>query len=122
MIVVPFFSLVLTVIFAHAILEPIGWKIGSAISSIVYSGITGDFRVIFGAIFGFIYAPLIITGLHHMTNAIENAATQEINVPAWISSWLGVTEPAIFAVNIPRLWPLMAGMCGCHLRIDNYNC
>ena len=139
MIVVPFCSLLLTVIAAHFVLGPIGWKIGSAISSVVYSGITGDFRVIFGAIFGFIYAPLVITGLHHMTNAIDlqliadyggtmlwpmialsniaqgsavlgmmylqkkNAAAQEINVPAWVSCWLGVTEPAIFAVNIPRL-------------------
>ncbi len=71
MIVVPFCSLLLTVIAAHFVLGPIGWKIGSAISSVVFSGITGDFRVIFGAIFGFIYAPLIITGLHHMTNAID---------------------------------------------------
>ena len=71
MIVVPFCSLVLTVCAAHFVLGPIGWKIGSAISSVVFSGITGDFRVIFGAIFGFIYAPLVITGLHHMTNAID---------------------------------------------------
>ena len=67
MIVVPFCSLVLAVIAAHAILGPIGWAIGTKISSIVYSGITGDFRVIFGAIFGFVYAPLVITGLHHMS-------------------------------------------------------
>lgn len=71
MIVVPFCSLVLTVCAAHFVLGPIGWKIGSAISAVVFSGITGDFRVIFGAIFGFIYAPLVITGLHHMTNAID---------------------------------------------------
>lgn len=148
MIVVPFCSLLLTVIAAHFVLGPIGWKIGSAISSVVFSGITGDFRVIFGAIFGFIYAPLVITGLHHMTNAIDlqliadyggtmlwpmialsniaqgsavlgmmylqrkNAAAQEINVPAWVSCWLGVTEPAIFGVNIPRLFPLICGMTG----------
>ena len=148
MIVVPFCSLLLTVIAAHVVLGPIGWKIGSAISSVVFSGITGDFRVIFGAIFGFIYAPLVITGLHHMTNAIDlqliadyggtmlwpmialsniaqgsavlgmmylqrkNAQAQEINVPAWVSCWLGVTEPAIFGVNIPRLFPLICGMTG----------
>ncbi len=148
MIIVPFCSLLLTVVAAHFVLGPIGWKIGSAISSVVFSGITGDFRVIFGAIFGFIYAPLVITGLHHMTNAIDlqliadyggtmlwpmialsniaqgsavlgmmylqrkNAAAQEINVPAWVSCWLGVTEPAIFGVNIPRLFPLICGMTG----------
>ena len=42
----------------------------------------------------------------------KNAAAQEINVPAWVSCWLGVTEPAIFGVNIPRIFPLFAGMCG----------
>lgn len=71
MIVVPFCSLVLAVVAAHFILGPIGWKIGSAISSLVFAGITGSFRVVFGAVFGFIYAPLVITGLHHMSNAID---------------------------------------------------
>lgn len=148
MIVVPFCSLVLTVIAAHFILGPIGWKIGTAISSVVFAGITGDFRVIFGAIFGFIYAPLVITGLHHMTNAIDlqliadfggtalwpmialsniaqgsavlgmmylqrkNAAAQEVNVPSWISCWLGVTEPAIFGVNLPKMFPFICAMTG----------
>ena len=40
------------------------------IPAIVYAGISGSFRVVFGAIFGFVYAPLVITGLHHMSNAI----------------------------------------------------
>lgn len=70
MIVVPFCSLLLSVIAAHFVLGPIGWKIGSAVSSVVFSGITGSFQAVFAAIFGFIYAPLVITGLHHMTNAI----------------------------------------------------
>ena len=67
MIVVPFCSLVLTVIAAHFIVGPIGWQIGSAISNVVYAGITGSFKVVFGAIFGFVYAPLVITGLHHIS-------------------------------------------------------
>ena len=71
MVVVPFCSLLLSVVAAHFILGPIGWKIGSAISSVVYAGITGSFKVVFGAVFGFVYAPLVITGLHHMTNAID---------------------------------------------------
>lgn len=33
---------------------------------------TGSFRLIFAAIFGFAYAPLVITGLHHMSNAIDS--------------------------------------------------
>ena len=71
MIVVPFLSLLLAVMASHFVLGPIGWKIGSVISSAVFAGITGSFKVLFGAIFGFVYAPLVITGLHHMSNAID---------------------------------------------------
>ncbi|MGN0268373.1 MAG: PTS system trehalose-specific EIIBC component [Lachnospiraceae bacterium] len=148
MIVVPFCSLLLAVIAAHFVLGPIGWKIGSAISSVVYAGITGSFKVVFGAIFGFVYAPLVITGLHHMTNAIDlqliadyggtmlwpmialsniaqgsavlgmialqrkNTEAQEVNVPACISCYLGVTEPAIFGVNLKHVFPFVCGMIG----------
>ena len=71
MIVVPFCSLLLAVMAAHFVLGPIGWKIGSWISNFVYAGITGPLRLLFGAVFGFFYAPLVITGLHHMSNAID---------------------------------------------------
>ena len=148
MIVVPFCSLVLSVIIAHTVLGPIGWKIGSVISDVVYAGISGSFRVVFGAIFGFVYAPLVITGLHHMSNAIDmqliadfggtmlwpmialsniaqgsavlgmiylqrkNAAAQEVNVPSCISCYLGVTEPAMFGVNLKYHFPFVCGMIG----------
>ena len=71
MILVPFCSLVLAVMAAHFILGPIGWKIGEWISAFVMAGISGNFRVLFGAVFGLLYAPLVITGLHHMSNAID---------------------------------------------------
>ena len=61
MIVVPFCSLTLAVMAAHFILGPIGWKIGDGIAFVVQAGISGKFRVLFGAIFGFVYAPLVIT-------------------------------------------------------------
>lgn len=70
MIVVPFLSLLLSVIAAHFVLGPVGWKVGAAVSAVVFAGITGTFKVVFGAVFGVIYAPLVITGLHHMSNAI----------------------------------------------------
>lgn len=148
MIVVPFCSLLLAVVAAHFVLGPIGWKLGSAISAVVYAGISGSFRVVFGAIFGFIYAPLVITGLHHMSNAIDmqliadfggtmlwpmialsniaqgsavlgviflqrkNASAQEVNIPACISCYLGVTEPAMFGVNMKLQFPFFCGMVG----------
>lgn len=148
MIVVPFCSLLLSVMAAHFILGPIGWKIGEAISSVVFTGITGTFKVVFGAVFGVIYAPLVITGLHHMSNAIDlqliadyggtmlwpmialsniaqgsavlgmvwlqrkDTKAQEVNIPACISCYLGVTEPAIFGVNLKKGFPFICGMIG----------
>lgn len=148
MIVVPFFALLLSVMAAHFVLGPIGWKIGSAISAVVYAGITGSLRVVFGAVFGTFYAPLVITGLHHMSNAIDlqliadyggtmlwpmialsniaqgsavlgmiylqrkNAEAQEVNIPASISCYLGVTEPAMFGVNLKFVFPFVCGMVG----------
>ncbi|RKJ76449.1 PTS trehalose transporter subunit IIBC [Butyricicoccus sp. 1XD8-22] len=148
MIVVPFCSLLLSVMAAHFILGPIGWKIGSVISSVVYAGISGSFKVAFGAVFGFVYAPLVITGLHHMSNAIDmqliadfegtmlwpmialsniaqgsavlgmiflqrkDADAQEVNVPSCISCYLGVTEPAMFGVNLKHSFPFLCGMIG----------
>ncbi len=101
------------------------------------------------AVFGLLYAPLVMTGLHHMTNAIDsqllntpahstilwpmialsniaqgssvlamsvlqkkNERAQQINVPACISCYLGVTEPALFGVNLKYVFPLVCGMIG----------
>lgn len=148
MIVVPFCSLLLSVMAAHFILGPVGWKLGEIISSLVFAGITGTFKTVFGAVFGTIYAPLVITGLHHMSNAIDlqliadyggtmlwpmialsniaqgsavlgmiwlqrkDPEAQEVNIPACISCYLGVTEPAIFGVNLKKGFPFVCGMIG----------
>ena len=42
----------------------------------------------------------------------KNAAAQEVNVPAWVSCYLGVTEPAIFGVNLKYFFPFICGMTG----------
>ena len=147
MIVVPFFSLVLSVIIAHTVVGPIGWRIGDAISNVVYAGLTGNLRWIFAPIFGFLYAPLVITGLHHMTNAIDttlanqfegtmlwpmialsniaqasavlamivlqkNERDRQVSIPACISGYMGVTEPALFGVNLKAGFPFVCGMIG----------
>lgn len=151
MIFVPFFALLISIIVAHTIIGPIGWRIGSAISSVVYSGLTSSFRFVFAAIFGFFYSPLVITGLHHMSNAVDleligkfgstllwpmialsniaqgsavlgviyldkkNEKLKEVAVPSAISCYLGVTEPAMFGVNIKYRFPFLAAMIGSSL-------
>lgn len=148
MIVVPFCSLVPSVIIAHTIVGPIGWKIGDAIANVVYNGLMSPFGVVFAGVFGLLYAPIVMTGLHHMTNAIDSQLTnlydgtilwpmialsniaqgsavlamsvlqkkneraQQVNIPACISCYLGVTEPALFGVNLKYGFPLICGMAG----------
>ncbi|OUP08446.1 PTS system trehalose-specific EIIBC component [Collinsella sp. An2] len=148
MIVVPFMSLVPAVFIAHLVVGPIGWAIGNAIADVVNWGLSSDFRVVFAALFGALYAPLVMTGLHHMTNAIDtqlvnnlgyttlwpmialsniaqgsavlamivlqkkNERAQQVNIPACVSCYLGVTEPALFGVNLKYKFPLLCGMVG----------
>ncbi|MBF0934400.1 MAG: PTS transporter subunit EIIC, partial [Abiotrophia defectiva] len=151
MILVPFLALVPAVILAHTVLGPIGWTIGSWIAAVVKAGLTGTFSWLFGAVFGAFYAPLVITGLHHMTNAIDSELIanfngtglwpmialsniaqgsavlavwwltrkdeeqNQITVPSAISCYLGVTEPALFGVNLKYIYPFLAGMIGSSL-------
>ena len=42
----------------------------------------------------------------------HNERAQQINVPACISCYLGVTEPALFGVNMKYGFPLVCGMIG----------
>ena len=42
----------------------------------------------------------------------NDAEAQEVNVPACISCYLGVTEPAMFGVNLKHNFPFISGMIG----------
>ncbi|NQL66490.1 PTS system trehalose-specific EIIBC component [Streptococcus suis] len=148
MIFVPFLSLLPALILAHTVLGPLGWTIGQWLSTIVLAGLTGPVKWLFGAIFGALYAPFVITGLHHMTNAIDtqliadtggtglwpmialsniaqgsavfayfimnrkNEKEAQISLPATISAYLGITEPALFGVNVKYIYPFVAAMIG----------
>ncbi len=148
MIFVPLLALVPTVFIAHAVIGPIGWILGTWLAQIVQWGLSGSLNWLFGFLFGGLYAPLVVTGLHHMTNAIDLQLVAEygqtilwpmiafsniaqgsavlaiylknrkdkqeasVSLPAAISAYLGVTEPALFGINIKYVYPLVAGMIG----------
>ena len=99
-----------------------------------------------GFIFGFIYAPLTMTGMHHSllpvdiqliaaggsflfaiaacNNVAQGGATlaamfcakdkkmKSIAVSSGISALLGITEPAMFGVNLKMKYPFYAAMFG----------
>lgn len=149
LVVVPFVSIVVAVCAAHFIIGPIGRELGNGVSYIVRLLMTGDFAAIGSAIFGFFYAPLVITGIHHTTLAIDMQMTKDfggtpiwpiialsniaqasavvgmiivgkkqerdITIPAAISAYLGVTEPAMYGVNLKYRYPMLCAMIGAAL-------
>ncbi|AOR63821.1 PTS trehalose transporter subunit IIBC [Pectobacterium wasabiae] len=150
LVIVPVVTILVSVAVAHAILGPLGRLIGNSISDGVRYLMLGDFAPIGSMIFGFFYSPLVITGLHHTTLAIDMQLTQnvggtpiwpiialsniaqasavvgiilisnkqnerEITIPAAISAYLGVTEPAMYGVNLRYRFPMLCAMIGAAL-------
>ena len=100
-----------------------------------------------GAIFGLLYAPLVITGMHHMFLAVDlqlistqggtfiwpmivmsnlaqgsaalavfwmtrNARDKSMASTSAISAYFGITEPAMFGVNLRYKFPFYAALTG----------
>ncbi|AWA98277.1 PTS trehalose transporter subunit IIBC [Vibrio harveyi] len=147
LVVVPFVSIIVSVILAHSIIGPFGRMLGDGVAFAAKAAMTGDFAMIGSTIFGFLYAPLVITGIHHTTNAVDLLLMQElggtpiwplialsniaqasavvgiiiiskkhgerdISVPAAISAYLGVTEPAMYGINLKYKFPMLSAMIG----------
>ncbi|MFH4615434.1 PTS trehalose transporter subunit IIBC [Vibrio diabolicus] len=147
LVVVPFVSIIGSVILAHSIIGPFGRMLGDGVAFAAKAAMTGDFAMIGSTIFGFLYAPLVITGIHHTTNAVDLQLMQElggtpiwplialsniaqasavvgiiiiskkqdereISVPAAISAYLGVTEPAMYGINLKYKFPMLSAMIG----------
>jgi len=147
LVIVPVVSLIVAVFLAHTLIGPFGRIIGDGIAWGVSHLMTGPFAPIGSALFGFLYAPLVITGVHQTTLAIDLQLIQnmggtpvwpiialsnmaqasavlgiiliskktnerEISVPAAISAYLGVTEPAMYGINMKYRFPMLCGMVG----------
>ncbi|WGV99243.1 sucrose-specific PTS transporter subunit IIBC [Vibrio sp. YMD68] len=103
-----------------------------------------------GALFGFIYAPFVITGMHHsfiaietqlltniivtggsfifpiaaMSNVAQGASALAVGLttkdnkmkgvamPSGVTALLGITEPAMFGVNLKLRYPFIAAIIG----------
>jgi len=147
LVIVPVTSLIIAVFLAHTLIGPFGRMIGDGVAWAVKSVMTGSMAPIGAALFGFLYAPLGITGVHQTTLAIDMQMVQstggtpvwpliaisniaqaaavlgiviisrkhnerEISVPATISAFLGVTEPAMYGINLKYRFPMLCAMIG----------
>lgn len=148
MLVVGPVALLITGFLAFIIIGPVALWLGTGITR----GVTFVFEHagwLGGAIYGLFYAPLVITGLHHMFLAVDfqlmgsqlggtylwpilalsNICQGSAAFGAWfvykrrkmgkeqglamtsgVSGFLGVTEPALFGVNLPLKYPFIAAI------------
>ena len=148
-LITPMFSLFIAGFLAFTVIGPFGREAGSLISA----GLTWLYDTLGffgGAIFGTLYAPIVITGMHQTFIAIETQLLAEITqtggtfifpiaamsniaqgaaclgvalalkdakirglaVPSGISALLGITEPAMFGVNLRYRQAFIAAMIG----------
>ncbi|MBO3064637.1 PTS system trehalose-specific EIIBC component [Staphylococcus shinii] len=148
MLVVGPIALLITGFLAFIVIGPVALWLGTGITN----GVTFLFEHagwLGGAIYGLLYAPLVITGLHHMFLAVDfqlmgselggtylwpilaisNICQGSAAFGAWfvyrrrkmgkeqglamtsgVSGFLGVTEPALFGVNLPLKYPFVAAI------------
>ncbi|MGW8024542.1 PTS system trehalose-specific EIIBC component [Staphylococcus xylosus] len=148
MLVVGPIALLITGFLAFIVIGPVALWLGTGITN----GVTFIFEHagwLGGAIYGLLYAPLVITGLHHMFLAVDfqlmgselggtylwpilaisNICQGSAAFGAWfvyrrrkmgkeqglamtsgVSGFLGVTEPALFGVNLPLKYPFIAAI------------
>ena len=147
LLVVPITTIVVTGFLALSIVGPLTRGLGNVIAT----GIVNIFEavpVVGALLFGLLYAPLVVTGMHHLFLAIDLQLIAETNGTfLWpmlalsniaqgaaalamfyvfkrdpkqksmastssISAFFGITEPAMFGVNLPNKFPFYSAMVG----------
>ncbi|WP_113930715.1 PTS system trehalose-specific EIIBC component [Bacillus sp. P14.5] len=140
-------ALLVTGFLAFTVIGPITFTLGGWL----VDGVTAIFDAvpaIGGLIYGGLYAPLVITGMHHtflavdlqligsiggtflwpmvaLSNVAQGAAAfamiivekhnekvKGLAVSSGVSAWLGITEPAMFGVNLRYKYPFIAAIIG----------
>ncbi|MFB9762562.1 sucrose-specific PTS transporter subunit IIBC [Ectobacillus funiculus] len=148
-LVTPLLSIFVTGLLTFTLVGPITRSAGNLLTDgIVWLYDTTGF--VGGALFGLLYAPIVITGMHHsfiavetqlladmaktggsfifpiaaMSNIAQGAATlavltitkdakvKGVASAAGISALLGITEPALFGVNLKLKYPFIGAITG----------
>jgi len=146
LLVVPITTIVITGVLALALIGPVTRHLGILITEGVVT--LFDFApLVGGAIFGLLFAPLVITGMHHMFLGVDlqlistqggtfiwpmivmsnlaqgssalavfymtrNARDKSMASTSAISAYFGITEPAMFGINLRYKYPFYAALVG----------
>lgn len=146
MLIVPPITLLLTGFVTFVAIGPVTFAIGNFLTN-GFVSIFDAVPALGGLIYGGLYAPLVITGMHHtflavdfqliatiggtflwpmvaLSNIAQGSAAfammlatkdeklKGLALTSSISAWLGITEPAMFGVNLRFRYPFFAAMIG----------
>ncbi|ASP28428.1 PTS system, trehalose-specific IIBC component [Spiroplasma corruscae] len=154
-ILVPLVTILPTFTLAMFIIGPIGFIFASVISfGISWSFTNSIAKYFFGFIIGLIYAPIVLTGIHHLFNAVfvqdtiqnggnflfigtcaqaiaqgsavlgwvlinrKNPRSKDVGIPSIVSAYLGVTEPAMYGINLKYMYPFVAACIATGLGLE----
>ncbi|MGM0875205.1 MAG: PTS system trehalose-specific EIIBC component [Bacillota bacterium] len=139
-------TLLLTGLVSFIAIGPITFTIGNVITDAVV-GIFNVAPILGGLIYGGLYAPLVITGMHHtflavdlqligstggtflwpmvalsniaqgtsalaMMLVLKDEKLKSLSVTSAVSAYLGITEPAIFGVNLRFRFAFISSIIG----------
>lgn len=139
-------ALLVTGFIAFIAIGPITFAIGNGITDL-FVAIFSNFAALGGLLYGAIYAPLVITGMHHtflavdlqligniggtflwpilaLSNIAQGSAAlamyfilkdekvKGLSLTSSISAYLGITEPAMFGVNLRYRFPFICAIIG----------
>ncbi|OQP07137.1 PTS trehalose transporter subunit IIBC [Geobacillus sp. 46C-IIa] len=139
-------ALLVTGFLSFIAIGPVTFTIGNAITNL-FVGIFDNVPAIGGLLYGALYAPLVVTGMHHtflpvdlqliastggtflwpilvMSNIAQGSAAlammfvakdeklRGLSFTSAVSAYLGITEPAMFGVNLRFRFPFISAMTG----------
>ncbi|WP_047151113.1 PTS system trehalose-specific EIIBC component [Aneurinibacillus tyrosinisolvens] len=139
-------ALLVTGFLAFILIGPVTFGIANAVTR-AFVGIFNSYAALGGLIYGALYAPLVITGLHHTFLAVDfqlissiggtflwpivalsniaqgssalammlvskDEKVRGLSLTSAISAYLGITEPAMFGVNLRFRYPFYAAITG----------
>ncbi|MFB5663346.1 PTS system trehalose-specific EIIBC component [Alteribacillus sp. HJP-4] len=140
-------ALLLTGFLAFIVIGPITFALGNAVTDF-FIGTFNTFAAVGGLLYGLLYAPMVVTGLHHtflavdlqlinseqggtflwpilaLSNIAQGSAAfammlatrdeklKGLSLSSGISAYLGVTEPAMFGVNLRFKFPFVCAVIG----------
>lgn len=103
-IVVPLFTVLIAYTVAMVVIGPLGYIVGYGISYVVNLAMTNYVaKYFFAPVFGLIYAPLVITGMHHALNAVMLQNTASLG-GSFIFPMLAISNIAQGAAVLGFVW------------------